>query len=105
MNKDEYLQMYEEAWVNDGNVGVPELPGNRMSWAEAQAAEGTDWVQETIRQGIKHGYDSLLLAASKAETSTQVFRTTTTTAIWRVTHTSVYRDVSMQTSTLRNDSN
>jgi len=57
MNKDQYLQMYEEAWVNDGNVGVPELPGNRMSWAEAQAAEGTDWVQETIRQGIKHGYD------------------------------------------------
>ena len=57
MNKDEYLQMYEEAWVNDGNVGVPQLPGNRVSWAEAQAFEGTDWVQETIRTGIKQGYD------------------------------------------------
>ena len=57
MDKDEYLQMYEEAWINDGNVGVPVLPGNRVSWAEAQAFEGTDWVQETIRQGIKHGYD------------------------------------------------
>src|SRR6056300_83740 len=57
MNKEQYLQMYEEAWVNDGNVGVPELPGNRMSWAEAQAFEGTDWVQQTIQQGIKHGYD------------------------------------------------
>jgi TonB-linked SusC/RagA family outer membrane protein len=55
--KEEYLQLYEEAWVNDGNVGVPELPGNRVSWAEAQAFEGTDWVQETIRTGIKHGYD------------------------------------------------
>jgi hypothetical protein len=40
-SKEEYLQLYEEAWVNDGNVGVPELPGNRMSWAEAQAIEGT----------------------------------------------------------------
>ncbi len=57
MNNEEYLQMYEEAWVNDGNVGVPELPGNRMSWSEAQAYGGTDWIQETIRQGIKHGYD------------------------------------------------
>ncbi|MGB1266842.1 MAG: SusC/RagA family TonB-linked outer membrane protein, partial [Schleiferiaceae bacterium] len=57
MNKEEYLQMYEEAWVNDGNVGVPELPGNRMSWSEAQAYDGTDWIQETIRQGVKHGYD------------------------------------------------
>ncbi len=28
-----------------------------MSWAEAQAFEGTDWVQQTIQQGIKHGYD------------------------------------------------
>ena len=57
MNKEEYLQMYEEAWVNDGNVGVPELPGNRMSWSEAQAYDGTDWIQETIRQGVKQGYD------------------------------------------------
>ena len=57
LDKNQYLQMYEEAWVNDGNVGVPELPGNRMSWAEAQAIDGTDWVQETIRTGIKHGYD------------------------------------------------
>ncbi|MEY2970381.1 MAG: hypothetical protein RLZZ599_754, partial [Bacteroidota bacterium] len=56
-NKEEYLQLYEEAWVNDGNVGVPQLPGNRVSWAEAQAFEGTDWVQETIRTGIKQGYD------------------------------------------------
>ena len=55
--KEEYLQLYEEAWVNDGNVGVPELPGNRMSWAEAQAIEGTDWIQETIRTGVKQGYD------------------------------------------------
>ena len=56
-SKEEYLQLYEEAWVNDGNVGVPELPGNRMSWAEAQAIEGTDWIQETIRTGVKQGYD------------------------------------------------
>ena len=56
-SKEEYLQLYEEAWVNDGNVGVPQLPGNRMSWAEAQAFEGTDWIQETIRTGVKQGYD------------------------------------------------
>ncbi|NCF53528.1 MAG: SusC/RagA family TonB-linked outer membrane protein, partial [Bacteroidetes bacterium] len=56
-SKEEYLQLYEEAWVNDGNVGAPQLPGNRMSWAEAQAFEGTDWIQETIRTGVKQGYD------------------------------------------------
>ena len=28
-----------------------------MSWAEAQAIEGTDWIQETIRTGVKQGYD------------------------------------------------
>ncbi len=81
MNKEEYLQMYEEAWVNDGNVGVPELPGNRMSWSEAQAYDGTDWIQETIRQGVNTGMIFLHRAVSRGATFMQAFLTTITTVI------------------------
>ena len=56
LNKDEYLQMYEEAWVNDGNIGTPVLPGG-VSWDEAQAFEGTDWVDQTIATGFKQNHD------------------------------------------------
>jgi TonB-linked SusC/RagA family outer membrane protein len=56
MNTDQYLQMYEEAWVNDGNVGAPSgLPGN-IAWDDA-ANNNTNWVDETIRTGVKQKYD------------------------------------------------
>ncbi len=56
LNKEEYLQMYEEAWVNDGNIGTPVLPGG-VSWEEAQAFEGTDWVDQTVATGFKQNHD------------------------------------------------
>ena len=52
----EYLRMYEEAWVNDGNVGTPTLPGSNVSWEEAQNIN-TDWVDQTVRTGFKQKYD------------------------------------------------
>lgn len=52
----EWLQLYEEAWVNDGNVGVPTgLPGG-LSWEEAKQ-NNTNWVDEVIRTGYKQFYD------------------------------------------------
>lgn len=46
-----YLQLYQEAWENDGNVGLAPLPGG-MTWEEARK-NNTDWVDETIGLGVK----------------------------------------------------
>ncbi len=63
MNSKEYLQMYEEAWVNDGRLGVPVLPGN-ISWADAQNTD-TDWVDEVIGVGYQQNYDLGISHAGK----------------------------------------
>lgn len=56
MNSAEWLQMYQEAWENDGNTGVPQnLPGN-LTWAEASKND-TDWWDEVTRTGYKHEYN------------------------------------------------
>ncbi len=54
MNSAEYLQMYQEAWENDGNAGQAILPGG-ISWEDAQNTD-TDWVDETIQTGFKQFY-------------------------------------------------
>ncbi len=56
LNADEYLQLYREAWINDGNTGTPVLPNNIMTWEEAQR-NNTDWVDEVTRTGYKAFYD------------------------------------------------
>jgi TonB-dependent starch-binding outer membrane protein SusC len=55
MNSKEYLQMYEEAWVNDGRLGVPVLPGN-IAWEDAKNTN-TNWVDEVIGVGYQQNYD------------------------------------------------
>jgi TonB-linked SusC/RagA family outer membrane protein len=55
MNNKEYLQMYEEAWVNDGKTGMPTLPGN-ISMEDARNTN-TDWVKEVIGTGYQQNYD------------------------------------------------
>lgn len=55
MNSSEFLQMYEEAWVNDGRLGTPVLPGN-ISWEDAKNTD-TDWVDEVIGVGYQQNYD------------------------------------------------
>jgi len=54
LNSSEYLQMYQEAWENDGNAGQAVLPGG-ISWEDAQRTN-TNWVDETIQTGFKQYY-------------------------------------------------
>ncbi len=56
LNTQQYMQLYEEAWVNDGNVGTPVLPGNRVSWEDAKNIN-TNWVDQTVHTGFKQKYD------------------------------------------------
>ncbi len=56
LNSQEYLQLYREAWINDGNTGAPVLNATPLTWEEAQNIN-TDWVDETIRTGYKAFYD------------------------------------------------
>ena len=51
VDADTYLQLYQEAWENDGNVGLAPLPGG-ISWQDA-LMNNTDWVDETIGVGVK----------------------------------------------------
>ncbi len=54
-NSAEWLQLYQEAWENDGNTGIPQgLPGG-LTWAEAQLND-TDWWDEVTRTGYKQDY-------------------------------------------------
>ncbi len=56
MNSSEWLQMYQEAWENDGHTGVPQdLPGN-LTWDEAKKND-TDWWDKVTRTGIKQEYN------------------------------------------------
>jgi TonB-linked SusC/RagA family outer membrane protein len=55
LNASQYLQLYQEAWENDGNVGLATLPGN-ISWDQARQTD-TDWVDETIGVGFKQSYN------------------------------------------------
>ena len=52
----EWLDLYEEAWINDGNVGTPAGLPAQLSWEEVQGTN-TDWVDRTIRTGYKQYYD------------------------------------------------
>ena len=55
LNSQEWLQMYKEAWANDGKVGTPTLPAG-ITWEQAEATN-TDWVDQTITTGFKQRYD------------------------------------------------
>ncbi len=56
LNAQQWLDLYEEAWINDGNVGTPTGLPAQLSWSDAQRYN-TDWVDETIRTGYKQFYD------------------------------------------------
>ena len=55
LNSDQWLQLRQEAWNNDGGVGLAPLPGG-ITWAQARKTN-TDWVAQTIGTGIKHSYN------------------------------------------------
>lgn len=54
LDNKEFLQMYQEAYENDGGVGRAPLP-NGVSWEDAEKTN-TDWVDETIHTGFKQMY-------------------------------------------------
>lgn len=56
LNADQWLALYEEAWINDGNTGTPTGLPAQLSWEEAQQYN-TNWVDRTIRTGFKQFYD------------------------------------------------
>ena len=49
-----YLLLYQEAWENDGNVGLAPLPGG-ISWEDA-INNNTNWINETVGIGVKNAY-------------------------------------------------
>ena len=51
---DSYLLLYQEAWENDGNVGLAPLPGG-LSWEDA-INNNTNWINETVGIGVKNAY-------------------------------------------------
>ncbi|MEM7038345.1 MAG: SusC/RagA family TonB-linked outer membrane protein, partial [Bacteroidota bacterium] len=56
VNTDEWVQLYMEAWENDGNTGTPDfLPGG-YTLDEALANGTTDWQQQTVGTGLKQEY-------------------------------------------------
>ena len=50
LNSQQYLQMYQEAWENDGGAGRAVLPGG-ISWEDAENTN-TDWVDQTIQKRL-----------------------------------------------------
>lgn len=57
LNSEQYLQLYQEAWENDGNVGRATLPGG-MTWDEIERRNiDTDWWDENVQTGVKQDYN------------------------------------------------
>lgn len=57
LNSSDYLQLRQEAWENDGNVGQASLPGG-MTWDEIERRGiDTDWWDETTETGFKQDYN------------------------------------------------
>lgn len=55
LNSNEWLQIQQEAWENDGNVGRYVLPKG-LSYDDIKGLN-TDWIKETIQTGFKHEHD------------------------------------------------
>ncbi|RIJ45658.1 SusC/RagA family TonB-linked outer membrane protein [Maribellus luteus] len=53
---EDWMQLYQEAWENDGNTGVPQnLPGN-LTWEQAKRND-TDWWKEITHAGYSQEYN------------------------------------------------
>jgi TonB-linked SusC/RagA family outer membrane protein len=54
LNSSQMLQLYQEAWENDGGTGRAPLPNN-ISWEDALKTN-TNWIDETMGIGLKQMY-------------------------------------------------
>jgi len=52
LNNEQLLQVYQEAWENDGNTGLAPLPRN-ISWEDALNTD-TDWIDLVTRTGFSN---------------------------------------------------
>jgi len=64
LNTEEYLRIRQEAWENDGGTGYVWLPNMTIATDDAATREAaykkamktdTDWVKQTVGQGVKTG--------------------------------------------------
>jgi len=56
-NSQEWLQLYQEAWENDGNVGPPpSISPAELTWEEAKQND-TDWWDEVTEMGMQQEYN------------------------------------------------
>jgi TonB-dependent starch-binding outer membrane protein SusC len=57
VDTDQWLQMYQEAWENDGNVGQPSILPGGYTVDSARANGTTDWQKLTTGTGVKQEYN------------------------------------------------
>ncbi|GAA0190259.1 TonB-dependent receptor [Fulvivirga kasyanovii] len=55
LSSEEWLQLRQEAWENDGNVGLADLPGG-ITWEQARQTD-TDWIDLVTQTGFKQEYN------------------------------------------------
>lgn len=55
LNNEQYLQLYQEAYENDGGVGLAPLKGG-ISWEDAKKTN-TNWVDLMTQTGVKHSHN------------------------------------------------
>jgi len=67
LSSEEWLQLRQEAWENDGNVGLADLPGG-LTWEEARNND-TDWIDLTTQTGFKQEYNISMTQGNEKLTS------------------------------------
>lgn len=63
LNSEQFLQIRQEAWENDGNVGRAPLPLS-LDYADIEGVD-TDWIDQVIRTGTKQEYNLSMTQGSK----------------------------------------
>jgi TonB-linked SusC/RagA family outer membrane protein len=73
VNTDEWVQLYLEAWENDGNTGIPDLLPGGITVDQALANGTTDWQDLTTGTGVKQEYQlSMRQGSEKLKTYTAI---------------------------------
>jgi len=75
-NSQQFLQLYKEAWINDGRTGNPDLKANgvSMTWDQAlKSGNNTNWLDYTTRTGVKQQHNITIQKGSKYVKASGVF--------------------------------